>query len=75
MYKVHLYQYKSLFNNVNHENQGSTIIFYGLFKGGVSNSDCIASNGRMAVSNELERMWKEVAITSFDCLHIRSLLH
>jgi hypothetical protein len=34
----------------------------GLFNDAVNRSDYIASNDRMVLFNELERMWKEVVV-------------
>jgi hypothetical protein len=38
------------------------ILIYNLFNDAFSISDYIASNERMIVNNELERMWKEAVV-------------
>jgi hypothetical protein len=38
------------------------LFIYSLFKNAFSSSDYIASNERIMVNNELERMWKEAVI-------------
>jgi len=39
----------------------------------VSRSDCILSNGRIAVNNVLEGMWKEVRLVCVECNFFFSL--
>jgi hypothetical protein len=51
------------------EDEWSFILFiYSLFNNTFGSSDCIASNGRMIVNNELESMRKEVVVAKFKVL-------
>jgi hypothetical protein len=44
------------------------LFIYSLFNDAFSISDYIASNKRMIVNNELERMWKETVVAQFKVL-------
>jgi uncharacterized membrane protein len=44
------------------------VFIYGLFNDAVSSLDCILSNDRIVNDNELERMWREMAMALFKVL-------
>jgi hypothetical protein len=44
------------------QDTGSILFIYSLFNDAFSDTDYIASNERVIVNNELERMWKEVVV-------------
>jgi hypothetical protein len=45
-----------------HTAERELLFAYSLFNDAFRSSDCIASNDRMIVNNELERAWKEAVV-------------
>jgi hypothetical protein len=60
--RYHRVQNLSSFRRLLFQNVFIYLFTYSLFNDAVSISDYIASNERMIVNNELERMWKETVV-------------